>query len=168
MKKPIKYLQVVLIIFFIPSLFILTGSKQRQKNTIPYTILEQGNTISYRENDPTVLVFKDVHTFESFYRKIHRTVVPAPSPPDIDFDQCIVIFISYGQQKSAGYDIELRNVCSRASTVVVNTLFISPPEGSFQAQVITHPYLLLSIRKNNFKRVELTDEIGEVLDYKNI
>jgi len=91
-----------------------------------------------------------------------------PSPPEVDFTENAILFISYGEQKTAGYSINVRSVFKRNGTLIVKAVLISPPPDVFTAQVITNPYVLLTVPAGDYSRVELRNDIGEVLDFKNL
>lgn len=154
--------RVVIVSAFVLILLPITASK---KGGLPvaYSVLEKGSDIYFEKKDPEVLIFTEQSAFESFYTKIHRIHAPRPEPPRPDFNNDIVVFFSYGRQKSTGYSIEITGVFARSSTVVIKTILQTPPEESFQAQKLTHPYMLISIPLGSYKNIQLKDKTGTVL-----
>jgi hypothetical protein len=150
------------------SSIILINSKPQQEESITYIILGEGNHASFRDTKPSISVFTDQNEFEGFYKTMHKSRVPKAEPPAVDFTNSLILFLSHGEKRTSGYTIEIRRIYSRGTALVVKAVLRSPPEDSFTAQVITHPYLLIQIKVNGFTRVELVDETGEVLDYKNL
>jgi hypothetical protein len=94
--------------------------------------------------------------------------IPIPEPPEIDFSRSLLLFVSYGEQRTAGYSIEIRKVYERNGTLVVQAVLLGPPGESLIAQVITTPYLLMTVSREHYRRVELVGEIGEVLAQKKL
>jgi hypothetical protein len=150
-------------------IFIFVVSTRPPEDTsLDFSILEEGLGAAVSDMQPGLMVFTEEGEYTDFYKQIHRTKHPKPSPPSIDFENSIAVFISFGEQKSAGYFIEVRNVYVRGSTLVVKAILITPPQDSFQAQVITHPYNLVVVPVGDYKRIELVDELGEVRDFKTM
>jgi hypothetical protein len=50
----------------------------------------------------------------------------------------------------------------------VEAVITSPLKDSLQAQIVTHPYLLVFIPKTGYRRVELRDTKGETLAFKSL
>lgn len=160
-----KYVLIILVPFIILFLFVSVNTKPIKHNPIPYTVLEEGVNASYRETEPEIHVFVSHNSFGTFYNRVHQNKIPKSVPPAVDFTKNAVVFVSYGEQKSAGYSIDIRTVFGRNTTLIVKAILISPPQESFQAQVITHPYIFLLVPLNGYKRIELVNEIGEVQDF---
>jgi len=141
----------------------VTASRKNSSPPVEYSALEQGEDTCFEKTGPEILIFTENDSFESFYTQIHRTRIPRPEAPRPNFKNSMVVFFSYGRQKSAGYSIEIIGVYARSSTAVVKTVLNTPPEDSFQAQKITHPYMLILIPKDSFRSVQLKDKTGKVL-----
>jgi hypothetical protein len=156
---------ILLLIFLALS---LSGSKTRNNRQVDFTVVEEGTQIKYKPEGPNLEIFIDQGKFESFHKNIHRTRIPPPDAPTLDFDNGLVIFISYGDQKSSGYSIDVRSVIERRDALVIKSVLITPPDDSFQALAMTHPYVILYTTKDKNKRVELTDLRGTVLASENI
>ncbi len=165
-QRKIVFIIIVASIFLSSMLFI--NSKPQQEESITYTVLEKGNHAAFHDTKPSISVFSDLNEFEGFYKTMHKGRVPKAEPPSVDFTNSLILFLSHGEKRTSGYTIEIRRIYSRGTALVVKAVLRSPPEASFTAQVITHPYLLIQIQINGFTRIELVDETGEVLDYKNL
>jgi len=146
----------------------ITASRKNSSPPLEYSILEQGEDIYFEKTGPEILVFTESGSFKSFYAQIHRTRIPRPEAPRPNFDNSMVVFFSYGRQKSTGYSIEITGVYARSSTVVVKTVLNTPPEDSFQAQKITHPYMVILISKDGYSSLQLKDKTSKVLDSANV
>ena len=132
-----------------------------------YRILEEGNHAAFINTGPSILVFTDRHEYEAFYKTIHIDRESVPVPPEVDFTGSIVIFLSYGEKRTSGFSIEIRKLFTRGNALVIRTILRSPPDDSFLSQVITQPYLILQAADEDYKRVELIDETGDILDHAN-
>jgi hypothetical protein len=156
-------------VLLLPLIFLaIFGGKPPQKDFVQYSILESGDAAALDYKKPAVEVLLDVKEFESFYRRIHSTRVPRPAAPQVDFSLRGVVFISFGKQTTAGYAIELLDVYVKGTALIVEALFSTPLKDSMQAQVITHPYLLVAVPRNGYRRVELRDPKGEMLAFKSL
>jgi hypothetical protein len=136
--------------------------------SFPYTILEEGNQVSLADTEPSLLLFTNRSEYRTFYKTIHLGRKPDPVPPQVDFTENIVIFLSYGEKRTSGFSIEIQKIYIRGNALAVRTVLRSPPEDSFQSQVITHPYILLQVSREDYNRVELVGENGEILDFTNL
>ncbi len=157
----------ILIISLLPVIFIFfVSAKTPEDTSIDFSILEEGPGAAVVDMQSGLTVFTTESEYTDYYKQIHRTKHPKPPPPSVDFNKSIALFISFGEQKSAGYFIEIRKVYMRGSTLVVKAILLKPPQDSFQAQVITHPYNLIAVPIGDYKRIELIDDTGEVQDFK--
>jgi hypothetical protein len=156
-------------LFILPLLLVISltvvSSRPQEDASLDFSILEEGPGAAVVDMRPGLTVFTDEGEYTDYYKRIHRAKHPKPSPPIVDFNKDIAVFITFGEQKSAGYFIEIRKVYIRGSTLVIKAILITPPQDSFQAQVITHPYNLIVLPVGDYKRIELVDEIGEVQDF---
>jgi hypothetical protein len=165
MSIRMKFTLIISIIF----IFILyTNAKPKEPNLVPYTLLEQGENVIPEKRNIEIEILTSQTSFEDFYGMIHKGNVPKPPPPEVDFTESAILFISYGEQKTAGYSINVRSVFKKNGTLIVKAVLISPPQDVFTAQVITNPYVLLTVPAGDYSRVELRNNIGEVLDFKNL
>lgn len=149
-------------------LFLICSSKPAETGLVEYRIIDEGKNAAIEERSPNLIVFTDEQDFRNYYNQIHRTEIPRPETPSVDFEKYFVVFVSYGIQKTSGYSIEIRSIFTRKDNLVIKTVFITPPPESFQAQVITHPYILVKIRRDDYRFVQLMNAKGEVLDSKTL
>jgi hypothetical protein len=146
------------------SLCLVSFIGARSKADVEYETIESGIYVYFRVREPEMRFFQDQQSFESFYTSLHRSRVPAPEAPSVDFTQSIVIFVSAGEKPTAGFSVELVGVRRIKDTLEVEVLLLEPAEGSFQAQVITHPYLIVTTPRADYERIELVNDRGELLD----
>jgi hypothetical protein len=156
----------IILLAFVFLLFF--GGKPPQKESVQYSILESGDTAALDYREPTLVIMSNAKELGIFYRRLHSTKVPRPDTPMVDFSTRRVVFVSYGRQTTAGYAIELLDVYIKGNVLVLEALFSTPLKDSMQAQVITHPYLLLSVSRAGYTRVELRNPKGEMLAFKSL
>lgn len=171
MKNRYKKRLSLFILFLLMPLIVLINGKPQGEDKIVYTIIEKGETAALESKDPEIAVFWEPDEFRAHYRAIHRNKVPQPQLPKVDFQQELVLSVSFGQQNTAGYSIELRNISTKRAkssspVLIVEAVLIKPPADALLAQMITHPYLLVSTPKSGYIRVELRNEKGETLSYE--
>jgi len=141
---------------------LLSASRKPEGEQVAYDIAEEGTNMEYQNKKPDIVVIQDATKFRDLHTKIHRTKLPAPSVPMVDFGTHFVVFLTYGEQPSAGYFVQVRSVVKRDDTVVIKTLLKEPPQDSYQAQAVTHPYVFVTVPRNSFTRVEWASVVGEV------
>ncbi len=152
------------IILFLPLIFISAFNAQTpEKETVSYNVLETDDVAALDYKKPTIEILSDRNSFQSYYTRLHSHQVPKPQAPSVIFPRNRVLFISFGTQKTAGYSIELLNVYIRNDILIAEADLLSPFKDNFQAQVITHPYILVIVPKEGYKRVELRNSRGEML-----
>ncbi|MCK4924706.1 MAG: protease complex subunit PrcB family protein [Spirochaetes bacterium] len=160
MKTKLFVAAVLILCMATPAL--LLARKKSDGEQVQYGIAEEGTQMEYQIKKADIVVIQDETKFRDFHSRIHRTRVPKPSTPQVDFNSHFVVFLTYGEQPSAGYFIQVRTVVKRENTVVVRTLLKEPSQDSYQAQALTHPYVFVEIPRENFQRVEWASVVGEV------
>ena len=158
----VKALTTALLILCLSAPVLVTAGQKSSEDEVDFTIAEDGTQMEYHNKKPDIAIIQDETRFRDFHSRIHRTRIPKPSTPQVDFNSHFVVFLTYGEQPSAGYFMQVRTVVKREDTVVVRTLLKEPPQDSYQAQALTHPYVFVEIPKNNFQRVEWASVVGEV------
>lgn len=157
------------VILLLPLIFLLVfGGTPQKKTGVDHSILESGNNAALDYKKPTVVVLSDKAKYTSFYTRLHSGRVPRPEAPQVDFSAGRTVFFSFGKQTSAGYRIELLDVYIRGDVLVLEAMITIPLKDSMQAQVVTHPYLLVFVPKSGYRRVELRDTKGETLAFKSL
>ena len=157
------------ILLLLPIVLSFSSSgKPQHRAIVDYSILETGNTAALNYTEPTLVIMSDKQELEMFYRRLHSSTVPRPDAPDFDFSDKRIVFLSFGKQTTAGYAIELINVLMQENVLVVKAMISTPLKDSFQAQVITHPYMLIAVPRDRYRRVEMRDMKGEKLAFESL
>jgi hypothetical protein len=167
MRKKIRYIAVFVLLFLaLPAL--LSAGKNPPKEQLAYDIVEEGTNMVYPNREPDIVVIQDEGKFRDLHTRIHRIGTSKPPLPEVDFSTRFVVFLTYGEQPSAGYFIQVRSVTERDDTVVIKTLLKEPPQDSYQAQAVTHPFVFIAVVRNGYSRVEWASAVGEVFRSKSL
>ena len=164
----VKTIVTVLLTLCLSAPVLVLAGQKSGEDQVQYDIAEDGTQMEYQNKRPDILIIQDETRFRDFHTRIHRRTIPRPSTPEVDFASYFVVFLTYGEQPSAGYFIQVRTVIKRDETVVVRTLLKEPAQDSYQAQILTHPYVFVEIPLENFRRVEWASVVGEVFFSKSL
>lgn len=95
----------------------------------------------------TIERIRDAGELAEAWRRLTASQRPPPAPPVVDFSARHLVLIALGQRPSAGYAIELAaphgSLRSRQLSIEISRQ--QPVAGSFTAQVMTSPCLLVEI-----------------------
>lgn len=83
--------------------------------------------------------------------------ISAPAPGDAE---ALLLAISRGEQPTPGYGFTLEGAYRREQTAVVTVRWETPEPDSMQAQMLTHPCLVVALPRADFARVEVVDTAG--------
>lgn len=71
-------------------------------------------------------------------------------------DDTTYIVIALGQRNTGGYNIKVKKVLRSGSNVTVFAEEVQPPKDGFVTQVISYPFIIISVEnKNEFDQVEV-------------
>lgn len=106
----------------------------------------------------------DTATWRQRYAEVNSLRMEPPPPPAVDFSRDGVLLIDMGQQASAGYGLTL---AGEAATVQGGVLTVpvdwrEPRSGYAQAQVMSHPCVLVKAPAGAFNRIRVVDQAGRV------
>jgi len=130
------------------------------ETALEYRIIEEGKNAALQTEEPVVRAFTDRSEFLAFHKMITGTRMKASEPSEterLDFSRNVVVFFSFGRKRTGGYGIDVISVRKRERTALIRARLLEPPQGSFQIQALTHPYVILSIPGKDINRVELLD-----------
>jgi hypothetical protein len=149
---------------FLPLLFLTAlNAAPPEKEAVRYTVLESNDVSALDYKKPWLEFLSDSENYKSYYTRLHGQEVPKPRAPSVNFNRNRVLFISFGTQKSAGYSIELLDVYISNDILIVKADLLSPFKDEFQAQMVTHPYMLILVPKGGYKRAVLRTSKGQML-----
>ena len=95
---------------------------------------------------------------------LHLPAQEVNTAKNVDFSTSRVLLVSMGQKPTAGYSLKLDQKSSRISknSAVISLTWSEPDPGMVTAQVITHPFILLSISKGGYNSVKVVDQHGQM------
>ena len=81
----------------------------------------------------------------------------------VNFEQAGLLLIWMGDKPTGGFAIDLLPEQSsiRQKTAILTVEWIEPAPGAMVTQMLTQPYLLVRIDKNDFNRIEVVDQRGQ-------
>ncbi len=85
--------------------------------------------------------------------------------PFVDFEQFGVLVVEMGQQRSAGYGFETREVTAYVEnkTAIVRLTFHRPAPGSVTAQIMTSPWVMIRLPAGPFRSIRVEDQAARFL-----
>ena len=143
---------------------IAYNAKVLEENTVSYTIIESSNVVApcfLGYKGPNFKIFSDKKSYRLFYIRLHIDDVPKLWTPSVDFEKNGVLFISYGKYRNDGCSIKLLNIYIKNDVLIVEADNFLIPN---LTQLVTYCYLLVLIPKEGYKRAELRNSKGEVLE----
>lgn len=131
---------------------------------VKYSIIDQGAHSGKQSPSLQFEVVDREALFETLFAEIHSGRLPPPSPPKIDFEKSLVVFVSTEEMPSAGYRIVVDELTRDDETLRVKIRVEAPPADRFQATVMTRPYVLIKIKKEpGIEKIALVDDKGNVV-----
>jgi len=123
---------------------------------MPMTTIAKGGVSNIMEPRQVVVRSADDWT------KLWRDHAGADAtPPAIDFDSSMVVGVFLGARNTGGYTVEITEVELEAADVLVKYTETRPGRGAMLAQVITSPFHLVSVTRNDAHvRFERTEKTG--------
>jgi hypothetical protein len=79
------------------------------------------------------------------WKTLWKEHAPTDKMPDIDFTTNMVVGIFLGTKPSAGHGVEIVNVRTEASALIVEYVQTQPAKGTMSAQILTEPFHLVTV-----------------------
>ncbi|MDT7689365.1 MAG: hypothetical protein QOE46_2124 [Acidobacteriota bacterium] len=123
---------------------------------VEFSLLATG-AMSTREGVRAVELIAD----EAAWRRAWETIGAGRPLPDVSFDTRAVVIAYQGQQRTGGYSIEITGIKRIGTVLAVTVGERRPASGSLTTEVITSPYVAVSIpRPPSGATVRFADERG--------
>jgi hypothetical protein len=147
---------------------VFPGANPRKSKTVPFEVIERGTDSAFADKGPVLDLLPDEGRLGAFYAALHMNKIPAKAPPHVDFGSNFVLYISFGRKQTGGYSVKVLNAKIIRRALVVKAQLEKPPPNSYLIQMITDPYVLLTVPCTGasgleYDRVELHDWNGDVL-----
>lgn len=127
--------------------FLCIGACQAQTHGISFNMLEGGAFAGTGKQGYQCKILRDRNRFENLYREIHRNRLPAPPIPEVDFQRYAVLFFSLDARPTAGYSVDVEEIVRKGNRLDVRLKITAPPKDSIQAQVITRPFVMITVEQ---------------------
>ena len=102
-----------------------------------------GGTVSGID-EPRQVVVRTTDEWRAVWRE-HNGRTPAPP---VDFSASTVLGLFLGSRRTAGFEVEITALKKEGDILVVEYVERTPRPGSFVAQIITFPFHLVSVARN--------------------
>lgn len=136
---------ILVVAFILSGCFHVKNISENTTGTLPVKTVAKG--FNSLEKQKTELIIKSHEELKNLWNIIYATQLDKPPLPNIDFDTNIIIGIFLGEKPTAGFSIEVQKIMEENGKIIVYIEETSPPQDSFQAQIITEPYHVIQIPK---------------------
>ncbi len=125
-------------------------------------------------NQQPVVFISNKKQLKKIIGHLQGSVLPPPTVhlPNIDFNRWHVLYISSGQQPTAGYSLTLAEPAFtvQQNRALLNVVLNRPAPDAMVAAVITHPCMLVKLPKGNYTTIEVhgLDEVWQVTVKKEL
>ena len=147
-ESKMRFTFFIAILFLSVTLLILNGQALESQD-LEFEIFDSGDLSGYWEE--TYLVVRNETEWADVWEKHTRFCVSTggehPPLPEISFSEKMVICAFRGQCSTAGYSVSVERIRVENEEIHVEILHHEPANGSFVAQVITYPYVFVSLEK---------------------
>jgi uncharacterized protein (DUF885 family) len=134
---------------------VAQGAAEESK-PVEFSLLATG-TMSAHEGARTVELITD----EAGWRRTWEKVGAGRPVPDVSFDTRAVVVAYQGQQSTGGYSVEITGIKRTGTVLAVTVSERRPASGSITTQVITSPFVAVSIpRPPSGASVRFADDGG--------
>lgn len=137
--------------FVLAAAFLLSGClhvkniPENTSDTIHMKTVAKG--FNSLEKQKTNNMIQNHEELKNLWNIIYATQLDKPPLPNVGFDTNVIIGIFSGEKPTAGFSIEVQKVMEKDGEIIVYIQETSPPQDSFQAQIITEPYHVIQIPK---------------------
>jgi len=155
------FLALLLIVIF-PHTHVISEASESQD--IEFEVISCGDISGYVEE--TYVLVKDEVQWAEVWEKHTGPYVNEKPCPEIVFSEKMVACAFMGQRHTAGYRISLEKIWADEEKVHVEIVKDAPPKDSVVAQVLTYPYVFVSLERTDADVVfHVTEENGTIVDY---
>lgn len=153
-------LSSILIISFA---FLFNGCRVSE-TTVNVRIFESGAYSGITDENSAFMIIANQDKLYELLGSLHARRAPMPEPLPVEFETQMIAAAFMGEKPTAGYGIffeEIGKIIDDTLNIVV--IMTSPPEDRFTAQVVTSPYVLAAIERDEYSHIAFRDTGGNVL-----
>ncbi|RLI41210.1 hypothetical protein DRO69_11865 [Candidatus Bathyarchaeota archaeon] len=156
------FLFLVQILILSTSMF-LKGSCASENREVEFNIIDSGDISGYLGEAYFVVRTED--EWESLWEIHTAPQLHPPKIPEVDFLNNVVVCAFMGKRPTLGYSISIEKIWTDGERVHVEVIKCSPPEDFALAEVITCPYVIVSMETTDLDFVFHVIEDGKIVDY---
>ena len=135
---------------------ILTACTSPARNASPAPLARQITQSPYCGlSGPGVAYVKSSDELDRFLGVSGQNLTTA-AIRSVSFDREQLVFVTLGQQPTAGFSVGLRDANATGDTLLLDMAVITPEPDAMVAQVITTPCAVLAVSKDKWQRLEVT------------
>ncbi len=123
---------------------------------IAWKVLKAGN-MGNAETAKNVLIKSDAE-WQKEWAETNRRFDPAPPALEVDFDKNWVIGCHIGTRSNGGYSVGIKDVKTANGEITVSITENAPGKGCMNSEVITHPFVYITVPHFSEKKVNYSLE----------
>lgn len=148
--------RIIFSFFFLLFTLLFTNCKNSEKNNskgkeisseVPFSVLSEGNNGGFEQD--TLLLIRSSEEMQAGWKKLFSNFVEQPDMPSVHFANQMVVILSMGEKNNGGYSIEVSKVVEKELQLAVFANYISPGQNCIVAEVISYPFVVISIPKKD-------------------
>ncbi len=143
-----------------------SGNNADVPRTIDFSVLATGRNSSY-EGARSIQLITNRNDWLSAWRVIGGG--STGSMPEVSFDTRAVLLVYQGQKRTGGYGISVAEIRREGTALTVRVNEQTPKPGEMTAQVLTSPFIAVSIpRPVEGTVVKFEDEVKKIEQNRNV
>ena len=129
-------------------------------------LLDRGLQSGHFESKPSATWISDMSHLERIYARMGKSTLfdVRGNSPTPDFSREGVLLVEMGQKSTGGYRLDLIEGLSSIAegTAEVTLSWIEPPPGTILPQVITSPWILITLSRGDYSLINVLDQDGQL------
>ena len=134
---------------FLATLFFLGCVTAGPSETLPIRTVAKGAFSGLTEAKEQII--KNQKEWQEVWPKLSARLRDGAKVPEVDFAKEMLVLVSMGEQRTGGYNIEISKVEISEDKLKVHVNRREPASGGFNLQVLTAPFHVVAVPKNNLK-----------------
>jgi hypothetical protein len=156
-------LSFFVVFFFATSTLVISESRALDVEVLEFQVIENGENSGYQNE--AYIIIKTEDEWSDVWEKHTWLLLSAPTYPRIDFPSRMVICAFMGKQPTNGHGIRIERIFSDEEIIHVDIVKTNPPENLLVNDVVTSPFIFVSIQRTNKKIVfDITEETNTLYD----
>lgn len=154
---------LVLSVLGLTSQAVRIGHASESQN-VEFEVLDHGDLSGYIEE--TYLVISTESEWARVWEKHISPYMPKKPYPEIIFSKTMVICAFMGKRLTTGYSISLDRIWAEDERMQVVIVKHSPPKHAIVGEVLTYPYIFVSINRTDLEIIfKITEERGKIYEF---